>query len=325
MKEVRISMKNPFLNVKRIEFAVTYYCSGKCKHCSVAPNFNKQGCGYVDPQKAAEAVEKLTDIFDIDSLMTFGGEPLIYTDVTCQIQNKAFQKGITNRQLITNGFFSKNADDIRKTALSIRNAGINDILISVDAFHQETIPLEFVRLFAEALLAQNVESIQFHPAWVVNSSHQNRYNELTNRILDSLSDLKIGISRGNDIFPSGNAGKYLQEFYQKPNDLNLTVECGKAPYTSRLDDVHVLFIEPNGDAMICAFTIGNIYKEDIKTLIERYNPYDNKMMKLLMDGGVKSLVEYAQSRGEVIDTSDCYSACSVCKKTVAALNASSLA
>lgn len=317
-------MKNPFINVKRIEFAVTFFCSGSCKHCSVAPDLHKRGCKHVDPQKAVEAIEAVTGMFAVDSLMTFGGEPLLYSDVTCRIHKQAFQSGIVHRQLITNGYFSKNSDVITKTAQSIRDAGINDILISVDAFHQETIPLEFVRLFAEALLAQRVERIRFHPAWVVNASHQNRYNASTYKILDSLSDLEIGLSSGNDIFPAGNAEKYLREFYPRPDELNMDVKCGEAPYTSRLDDVQCLSIEPNGDVVVCAFPIGNINRESVEAMIERYNPQNNELTKALMDDGVKGLIAYAESRGKTIDTGNCYSACSVCRKIVSSFNASSL-
>jgi len=81
-----------------------------------------------------------------------------------------------------------------------------------------------------------------------------------------------------------------------------------------------LSIDPNGNVDVCAFTIGNIYKENIDTIIERYDPCRNKMMKALMEGGVKKLVEYAENCGIIIDTSDCYSACSVCRKTIAALD-----
>lgn len=314
-------MKNPFMNINRIEFLVTLYCTGKCKHCSLAPELRDKSYRYVDPQKASDTVEKLTEMFDVDSLMTFGGEPLLFPEVACRIQKTACQCGIAHRQIITNGYFSKNSETIKKVASAVHEANINEVLISVDAFHQETIPLEYVRLFAESLLEQKVENIQFHPAWVINASNQNRYNEMTHRILDSLSDLKINVSDGNDIFPAGNAEKYLQEFYPKPEYINLDQKCGEVPYTDRLDDVHSLSIEPNGNVVVCPFSIGNIYQESIETIIDRYNPYNNRVMKALTEGGVKSLVDYAESRGIGIDTGGCYSACSVCRKTVAALNA----
>ena len=49
--------------------------------------------------------------------------------------------GIPVRQLITNGFFSRDGDRIKEAAGRLAQSGVNNLLLSVDAFHQETIPL----------------------------------------------------------------------------------------------------------------------------------------------------------------------------------------
>ena len=54
------------------------------------------------------------------------------------------------------GYFSKNSEKIRLTAERLAESGINDILLSVDAFHQETIPLDIVKAFAEAVLTADI-------------------------------------------------------------------------------------------------------------------------------------------------------------------------
>ena len=62
-------------------------------------------------------------------------------------------------------------------------SGVNDILLSIDAFHQEFIPLEPVMAFAEALLKYNAPSLRVQPAWVVNENAENPYNAETKRLL----------------------------------------------------------------------------------------------------------------------------------------------
>lgn len=57
------------------------------------------------------------------------------------------------RQLITNGFFSRDGDRIKEAAGRLAQSGVNNLLLSVDAFHQETIPLGPVKQFAEAAKA----------------------------------------------------------------------------------------------------------------------------------------------------------------------------
>ncbi len=305
---------NPYINLNRIEFLVTLQCTGKCKHCSVGARLNEKGSQCVKKEKAMAAVEKLAGMFPIASLMTFGGEPLLYPEVTCAIHSVAKQCHIKQRQLITNGFFSRETQVIRETAENIYQSGINDILLSVDAFHQETIPLAFVRLFAEELIKRNVHTVCFHPAWVVNADHQNSYNKATHTLLASLSDLGIKTTSGNNIFPAGNASTYLKDFYKLPENLDLSATCGELPYTNRLDDVQSVSIGPNGDISVCAFVIGNIYEDDIASIVAHYNPFENDMMNALIDGGVNGLLCYANKHGKQIDTHDCYSPCSVCHK-----------
>ena len=104
---------NPYTrNLNRIEFVVTYACTGRCKHCSEGEH-KRQG-EYIDGEAAAEAVYKTAEKYKMDSLMTFGGEPLLYPDVVCNIHKAGKEAGIPKRQLITNGFFSKENEKIEE-------------------------------------------------------------------------------------------------------------------------------------------------------------------------------------------------------------------
>ena len=140
-------MMNQFLkNLSKIEFVVTYACTGRCKHCSEGEHTS---CGErIDPLIAADTVRKIAAEYDIKTVMTFGGEPLLYTDAVYTIMETAKELNIPKRQVITNGYFSKNAEKIREVAEQLVACGVNDLLLSVDAFHQETIPLCLVKQFA---------------------------------------------------------------------------------------------------------------------------------------------------------------------------------
>ena len=91
---------------------------------------------------------KLSSSVDTVLLNCAECEPLLYTDAVCSIMTTAKKLGIPKRQVITNGFFSKNTDKIREVAWRLAKSGVNDLLLSVDAFHQETIPLCVVKEFA---------------------------------------------------------------------------------------------------------------------------------------------------------------------------------
>ena len=133
-------------NLNKIEFVVTYACTGRCKHCFEGDHTS---CGeLIDPKIAADAVRKIAAEYDIKTVMTFGGEPLLYTDAVYVIMKTAKELNIPKRQVITNGYFSKNADKIGEVAERLAVCGVNALLLSVDAFHQETIPLDVVKRFA---------------------------------------------------------------------------------------------------------------------------------------------------------------------------------
>jgi molybdenum cofactor biosynthesis enzyme MoaA len=58
-------------NLKKIEFAVTDACTGRCRHCSEGEH-GAQGAK-IDPCIAADAVRKIASRYDIKTVMAFGG------------------------------------------------------------------------------------------------------------------------------------------------------------------------------------------------------------------------------------------------------------
>ncbi len=252
---------NPYTrNLNRIEFAVTYACTGRCKHCSEGEH-KRQG-EYIDGEAAAEAVYKTAEKYNMDSLMTFGGEPLLYPDVVCNIHKAGKEAGIPKRQLITNGFFSKENEKIRKVTEQLAWSGVNAVLLSVDAFHQETIPLDTVKVFAQAVKEAGIP-VRTHPAWLGDQEQENKYNRKTKEILDVFSRMGIEPSEGNIIFPSGNALTYLKEYFD-PSAMPVN------PYIEKEDDIRSICIGPDGTVLD-----GNIYQSDILGILERYEPSKN--------------------------------------------------
>ena len=251
-------MNTYFRNLNKIEFVVTDACTGRCKHCSEGDH---EGCTeQINPQIAADAVRKISAEYGIKTVMTFGGEPLLAADAVYAVMTAAKELNIAKRQLITNGYFSKNPEHIRVTVSLLAECGVNDLLLSVDAFHQETIPLDVVRTFASYAKEAKIP-IRLQPAWLVSATDDNPYNKKTREILDSFSDLSISESDGNVIFPDGNARKYLAEYF--------TNEIPENPYVEDKYDVRCVSFSPNGDVLD-----GNIYREDIMEILEKYKPVD---------------------------------------------------
>ena len=253
-------MKNQYLkNLNKIEFVVTYACTARCKHCSEGDH---TFCGeQIDPIIAADAVRKIASEYDIKTVMTFGGEPLLCTDAVCAIMTVAKELNIHRRQVITNGYFSNNTERIHEVAQKLAACGVNDLLLSVDAFHQETIPLGVVRIFATEAKNCGIP-IRLQPAWLVSVADDNPYNRKTREILGSLAALELPVGEGNVIFPEGNALKYLAEYFTK--------ETCENPYAEDQRDVRCVSFEPNGNILD-----GNVYQCDIMDILRAYTP-ENK-------------------------------------------------
>ena len=165
---------------------------------------------------------------------------------------------VSRRQVITNGYFSKNVNKIREVAEGLAKCDVNDLLLSVDAFHQETIPLDVVKQFAAEAKKCGIP-IRLQPAWLVSATDDNPYNRKTREILDSFADMGISENEGNVIFPEGNALKYLSEYF--------TDELPENPYTEDSRDVRCVSFEPNGDVLG-----KNVYERDIMEIVRDYAP-----------------------------------------------------
>lgn len=241
-------------NLNKIEFVITNACTGRCKHCSEGEHTS---CGeHIDPQIAVDAVRKVAAEYDIKTVMTFGGEPLLYTDAVYAIMSTAKELNVSRRQVITNGYFSKDSRKIRDVAERLAECGVNDLRLSVDAFHQETIPLDIVRMFAQEAKKSGIP-ITLQPAWLQGQDADNIYNQRTREILDSFADMGFSVGDGNIIFPEGNALKYLAEYFADG--------APKNPYVEDARDVRCLSFSPNGDVLD-----GNVYKSDIMDIIKDY-------------------------------------------------------
>ncbi|MBO5701325.1 MAG: radical SAM protein [Clostridia bacterium] len=243
-------------NLEKIEFVVTYACTGKCRHCSEGDH---KSCGtHIDPAVAADAVRKIASAYNIKTVMTFGGEPLLYPEAVYAVMETAKKLDIPKRQVITNGYFSKDEARIGNVAVRLAEAGVNDLLLSSDAFHQEYIPIEPVKFFAVEAKNAGVP-IRIQPAWLVSKDDENPYNQKTREILAEFSALGISENDGNVIFPEGNALKYLSEYFRGTLPEN--------PYVEDPADVRCVSFDPDGSVMG-----SNVYEKDILSILDEYKP-----------------------------------------------------
>ncbi|HXZ30378.1 MAG TPA: radical SAM protein [Dehalococcoidia bacterium] len=302
---------NRHLTVNRIEFAVTYQCNGRCRHC-YATQWKETFPNHIGKSLAVKIVRKVGEKYSPESIMTFGGESLLFPEIVCAIHKEATDVGIPAREIITDGYWSKDAKKTREIAKDLAKSGVNEILLSVDAFHQEHVPLDIVRETAESCLQAGIDDIAWNPCWLVSEADNNQYNQKTKSILKELEDLPVRKSEGNVVEPAGLALVNLKEFLP-PKEIMPKGRCGDVPYTNPLDSVRSIYVEPNGEIAVCNhFHIGNATEDDIINLMENYDPFVMPEMKAIIEGGMEGLVKWARSKSVEPAPEGYYSICHMC-------------
>jgi MoaA/NifB/PqqE/SkfB family radical SAM enzyme len=237
-----------YLTVNRIEFAVTYLCNAKCNHCYFIQN-KESFPKHIDKSLAVKIIKKVGEKYSPESIMTFGGEPLLFPEIVCAIHEEAMNMRIPCRQIITNGYWLKDGKKIKEIAKNLAESGVNKVYFSVDAFHQEHIPLDIVRKSIESCLQEGIENIAWNPCWVVSEDNDNQYNQKTKSILKELEDLPVRKSEGNVMEPDGFALINLKKFLPTKDKIPAG-KCGDMPYTNPLDSVKRICIEPDGKVSV---------------------------------------------------------------------------
>lgn len=249
-------MNKYFKNLEKIEFVVTYACTGKCIHCSEGDHaLNGK---FISPKTVASIVDQACALFPVKTVMTFGGEPLLYPETVYQAHKKALLNNVPHRQLITNGFFTADASKMQDVAKRLADCGVNDVLLSVDAFHQKTIPLDTVKRFAEQLLSEDL-FVRTQPAWLVSRNDKNPYNVTTLELLLEFEALGITSGEGNVVFAQGNALKNLSEYFIDSDVKN--------PYVEDPCDVRCLSFDPD-DTLFGK----SVHDNTLADILEQYIP-----------------------------------------------------
>jgi hypothetical protein len=302
-----------FVDVHRVEFSVTYRCNSRCAHCFVEADRRRAHPAAIDRDLAVDVVRRVTARYDPASIMTFGGEPLLYPDVTCAIHAAATAYGIPQRQVITNAGLPRGAAAAGDLARRLAESGVNNVSISVDVFHQEHVPLDAVARNARAYAEAGIARLAWNPCWVVSAEDDNPWNRRTREVLDALAHLPVEVSEGNVVQPDGSARRWLAS-YLPPRVEMPAGSCEDVPYGARLDEMDSLCIEPDGGVSICHdWTIGNAGQEDVLAILDRYDPYAIPEAKALLDGGVAALADLARARGFALDPEGYYSICDLCR------------
>lgn len=291
---------NKYVNLKRVEFLVTERCTSRCIHCS---NSSKTPSNTViGLNKAKQILNRVSEEYRIESVMTFGGEPLIYPGETIEILKYAKDIGIPTRQLITNGYWSNKREVANQILDRLKEAEVNDILLSVDYFHQEFLDFSIIEYVVSQFSSRDFSNVRLHPCWYQSPEGDNPYDDSTRNYLQKLKKYHIPVSCGNTLFPSGRAIESFPELFIPLDDIS-QISCSSIPYTERPDNIESICINPDG--LINSLCLG--HKMEVDEFLTSYNPFKDEKMKLFLEKGVSALYK------DDFDLSQFYSVCNACR------------
>ena len=176
-----------YIDVKRLEFMVTYECNSHCKHCMLGEEKRGLKPHSINSELATRIVKEVTRDYSPTSIMTFGREPLLFPEVVCAIHQAAKEEGISIREIITNAGYPRSETEFKKVAKRLAESGITHATVSVDSFHQEYIPVSIVEHNVQSLVDAGI-AVFWNPSWVASMTDKNPWNDRTWAKTESTSD-----------------------------------------------------------------------------------------------------------------------------------------
>jgi len=311
------SMVNPYINLKRIDFIVTFRCTSKCEHCAVYVDGMDTTTRHMDLNIAKQAITDACKLYKIEKIITFGGEPLLFSEFALTLHKYAAELNIEKRELITNGCFSNKLEKMREVAYKIKDAKVNCLLVSIDCFHEKYLDYSVVEQFLLEVKKAGIKNVNLHPAWIVNKEHNNKYNERTKELLKYFASLGFEPDCGDDVYPSGRAIETLREYLPEPQK-NITDTCINYNYSiehrhrNSPNSIEAFTINPHGDVIACDI-IGNLYNKSMIEIITDYNYQKDKVFNAVVKNGSQGIYNIAKEYNIPLKEEGYYSICKLCR------------
>ncbi len=284
------------MQIKGVDFLLTFKCPAKCKHCSY-----KAGPERTGRMKVADAEGYLKTLTEMQSLQAFaihGGEPFLYLEDLKRILEKAKELEIVQRWVITNGYWTKTDAIATKKLRELKKAGLTHIVFSVDGFHQEYIPLETVKTGIEAAARVGFERVVVDSYFIGSSNKDNLYNIATKKALENLGTIEeVEINRYQAGF-EGRAAECLTKYIEPKTEIP-TGRCQLPSWIGGdLKNPEGIEIDYEGNVTLCpCICIGNTKTQSLTQIIQNYDCREHPILAPLAQEGPIGLFKIAREKG----------------------------
>lgn len=130
-------------------FIINYVCNAKCRHCAFA-GAPLGGQDFASYESACRIASKLA-AHGVTALHIGGGEPFLRFDALCGVIRALTEHGIAIDYIETNAFWCTQKALVKERLQTLRALGANTLMVSVDPFHVEYVPLARPLLLCQVL------------------------------------------------------------------------------------------------------------------------------------------------------------------------------
>lgn len=284
------------MQIKSVDFLITFRCPSACKHCSYKAGFHRTGFMHVS--HVTSWLRAIKDAHPLECVTIHGGEPFLYLDIVKHIVTEARFLGIPKTWVITNGYWAKDEHTTERKLQELKQAGLSGITVSVDAFHQEYIPLESVIRAIECSSLQGFDTVAVDSYFLGSEEDENHYNAETKRILLELQDLTgVHFSKYSARL-EGRGAETLASFLRTQHE----IPSGRCPFPFWLGGDFLnpegIEIDYGGNVTLCpGLSIGNARNEPLSDILDRYDAYAHPLISILSQKGPIGLYDLAMRKG----------------------------
>jgi len=260
----------------------------------------------VDMDVLLKCIDSIEDIKSIRLITITGGEPFLYPDDVLAVAERCKKIG-RKFGVITNAFWCKSYSHTFDVISKLKENSLIRCFVSVDAFHQEYIPIEHVKTFLRVCKDLTIP-IEIQAS--LTKSTFERTDEVISKL--GIDKLYTRILFGS-AYPVGAAKEQLdqKEFFTRKLDSTL------CQYQS------ILHVTPTGQIRPCCspcftgipFDFGNIYTDSLKDILKKVS--ENELMRMIANEGFSKLIQEATKELGFIELEEYVDDCHLCNHLLA--------
>lgn len=282
------SEHNPYvLSFNALLFETTYFCNAACNHCytSSGPDAPRDRLTVADACRVIDEAALLPNLKKHCSLA--GGEATIFWNDVMLILRHAQSRGFDN-SITTNGWWAPTPERAAARLAELKDVGVTEIELSVDAMHQA-----FIRSSAVANIIRAAKEAGVSILLRVCTTQKHRAKEVLELLpTDEQRDISIAVSAA---IPIGRAKSAipLEEIWLEERGFPVGA-CHQALN---------LTVTPNGDVFPCcagselcpSLAIGNIFRQSLQGIMLQLR--GNALLRTLVHAGPAYFAEVLGAAG----------------------------